>query len=297
MAFGAGESPMMNGLTSAAARSAKVKSDLLMGLNGGIRPGQFPARESSESGQGSQNVNTKMNMMQQGPYSGAMPPGRPSPYGAMNMNAYGGLSGINSSMSMPMSMSGPASVPGPPPGLGMPPNSPMHMHNSNNNGGEPNGPYMNGLGGMYNSNNNGSGNGNSNLANNSNNNGKPMDVTSMMNALDFFGPPGGTLMSPNWSMANGVNGNRPDMNQGLPRDPGLYNQSMGADAQTNSSQNNNPSGASPDGTSAPMNNGGPATARSVEDLELQVINAKMETQMLENQLNAVIKRNRRKLYA
>jgi hypothetical protein len=35
----------------------------------------------------------------------------------------------------------------------------------------------------------------------------------------------------------------------------------------------------------------------VEDLELQVINAKMETQMLENQLNAVIKRNRRKLYA
>jgi hypothetical protein len=40
-----------------------------------------------------------------------------------------------------------------------------------------------------------------------------------------------------------------------------------------------------------------ATARSVEDLELQVINAKMETQMLENQLNAVIKRNRRKLYA
>ncbi|KAI7817124.1 hypothetical protein BC939DRAFT_466941 [Gamsiella multidivaricata] len=39
------------------------------------------------------------------------------------------------------------------------------------------------------------------------------------------------------------------------------------------------------------------TARSVEDLELQVINAKMETQMLENQLNAVIKRNRRKLYA
>jgi hypothetical protein len=42
---------------------------------------------------------------------------------------------------------------------------------------------------------------------------------------------------------------------------------------------------------------GSASTRSVEDLELQVINAKMETQMLENQLNAVIKRNRRKLYA
>ncbi|KAG0026487.1 transcriptional repressor general negative regulator of transcription subunit 4 [Podila clonocystis] len=311
MAFGAGESPMMNGLTSAAARSAKVKSDLLMGLNGGIRPGQLPARESSESGQGSQSVNTKMNMMQQGPYSGAIPPGRPGPYGALNMNAYGGMSGVNSSMSMSMSMPGPASVPGPPPGLGMPLNSPMHMHNSNGIGGEPNGPYMNGPymngpSGMYNNNSNnnnnnnnngnGNGNGNSTLTKNNNNSGKPMDVTSMMTALDFFGPPGSTLMSPNWSVANGMDGNRPDMNQVPARDPGLYNQSMGGDVQMNIGQNNNPSGASSDGASTPMN-GGPATARSVEDLELQVINAKMETQMLENQLNAVIKRNRRKLYA
>ncbi|KAF9023846.1 hypothetical protein BGZ52_011998 [Haplosporangium bisporale] len=73
---------------------------------------------------------------------------------------------------------------------------------------------------------------------------------------------------------------------------------MGGDAQMSSSQNTgNLSSPGSDGASTPMNSGGPATARSVEDLELQVINAKMETQMLENQLNAVIKRNRRKLYA
>lgn len=62
------------------------------------------------------------------------------------------------------------------------------------------------------------------------------------------------------------------------------------------STNEEVNGGSATGSSTPTQTS-LSTAHSVEDLELQVINAKMETQMLENQLNAVIKRNRRKLYA
>src|SRR5689334_4525067 len=50
VAFGAGESPMMSTINpaAAAARSAKVKSDLLMGLNTGIRPERLSMKDQPQ---------------------------------------------------------------------------------------------------------------------------------------------------------------------------------------------------------------------------------------------------------
>ncbi|KAG0200968.1 transcriptional repressor general negative regulator of transcription subunit 4 [Mortierella sp. GBA30] len=261
-AFGAGESPIMNGLTSAAARSAKVKSELLMGLNSpSTRPDRFSAgnannnKDLSEAG-----VNGHFDMNHQN-------------IGGMNGYGQTNINGINSTVS------------GPPPGLGMPSSS---NSSSNNNspylmssllGRNPGTGQENGPNGMP-----------SYMTNGVNSSSKPLDVASMMSALDFFGPgqASSLMMSPSWSMTNGNHEN---------------NGSYGSSGSNSQQQHNgaNTDRASPvanNNSSTNNNNSVPsATARSVEDLELQVINAKMETQMLENQLNAVIKRNRRKLYA
>ncbi|KAF9903193.1 hypothetical protein EC991_004101 [Linnemannia zychae] len=415
VAFGAGESPMMSTInpSAAAARSAKVKSDLLMGLNSGIRPDRLsmkdqpqqarpPSGLSEEHSSILNSLNGGMRMtspanshIYSNNPSGGDYTNRPSSqYEGLSMNNAFGGSGLNASM-MPMSMAPSSgsgvSISGPPPGLGMPPNSGNSGsqgggNNPNNRpgsytlggGDNDNGPssYAPGMGGMG-----------------LNNMNKPMDITSMMSALDFFGPSSsggnssGTLAN-NWSMPNG-NTHHPSylqqqhllhLQQGLnsPTNssngqgaPGLgsrresaqsnasvsinggqqqptqqqlqqYQQQLqqqqqqqqhqqqqqqpqqqqqqqqqsfnnGFDQGGNSNVNNNnnstnTSNGNSNNTSEVntaqstphlSNNAAAAnaTARSVEDLELQVINAKMETQMLENQLNAVIKRNRRKLYA
>ncbi|KAF9349770.1 transcriptional repressor general negative regulator of transcription subunit 4 [Mortierella sp. AD094] len=254
--FGAGEANMMTGMTSVTARSAKVKSDLLMGLNSpSFRSDRFSAaamKDSNEAGHDQDN-STKMN----GLYG--------STGGQYNMNGYGQPS---------VSANGPSgtAVSGPPPGLGMPTgsgnNSPYLMSSLLGN-------QENGLNRSY-------------LSNN-----KPLDVASMMNALDFFGPgqASSLMMSPSWSTANGSNVNGS-------QHMGAYNDQGGNDIHDNSNgSNDSAKGNGNDSNNTNDTNSTSATARSVEDLELQVINAKMETQMLENQLNAVIKRNRRKLYA
>lgn len=142
-------------------------------------------------------------------------------------------------------------------------------------------------------------------------NNKPVDVTSVMNSLDFFGPgqPNSLAMSSNWPLANEntLNGNHAEsqtLMDGTGQDlihGGNYPEQSGHNdhptkSSSNPADNNSGSigGALHNSTDSSTLS---ATAQSVEDLELQVINAKMETQMLENQLNAVIKRNRRKLYA
>ncbi|KAF9344270.1 hypothetical protein BGX34_005829, partial [Mortierella sp. NVP85] len=289
--FGTGESSQLNGYNAsaaAAARAAKVKSDLLMGLNSpsirSDRPPSTPTKASSDMD---------------------LPPGTPLKlngfYGSpgyditqMGANVYGG-GGQPSSM-----------VSGPPPGLGMP--SSGSVSNSSNSS-----PRMmstlvnrhleNGQNGMsFLSNTN-----NTNNNNNNNINNKPMDVNSMMNSLDFFGPgqPNNALMmNSNWSsLANGNGHHHGDH----PTAATLMNGTAGnfsdlhEHAQGHHGSPNNPTDKSGNGGINGVIHSGTATdsstARSVEDLETQVINAKMETQMLENQLNAVIKRNRRKLYA
>ncbi|KAG9326681.1 hypothetical protein KVV02_002877 [Mortierella alpina] len=259
--FGAGESLVMNGMTSAAARSAKVKSDLLMGLNSpSARSDRFSAgsnnKDSSDSG-----VNGHFDM---------------------NHQHLGGMNGYSQA-----SLNG--SMAGPPPGLGMP-----------STGSSNSSPYL--MSSLLGRNPSTSGsaqeigpNGMSSYMSNGGNNSKPLDVASMMSALDFFGPgqASSLMMSPNWSMANGNHdGNQQQQQQ-------HQHQQSSSNGQGNverSSPNPDNSNSSNHGNNS--NNSTPTpTARSVEDLELQVINAKMETQMLENQLNAVIKRNRRKLYA
>ncbi|KAF9115080.1 transcriptional repressor proteinral negative regulator of transcription subunit 4 [Mortierella sp. AM989] len=262
--FGAGETNMMTGMTSATARSAKVKSDLLMGLNSpGFRADRFSAaamRESAEISHDQENP-TKMNDLY-GPTGGQY-----------SMNEYG-------QPIMSGSGSGATTISGPPPGLGMP--------SSNGN----NSPYL--MSNLLGQNQENGVTSSTYLSNN-----KPLDVAGMMNALEFFGPgqASSLMMSPNWPAANvnNVNGS-----QRL----GAYNDQNSNDNLSNpsaSNSNNNNSGNSSNGNGNDPNtndtNSASPTSRSVEDLELQVINAKMETQMLENQLNAVIKRNRRKLYA
>ncbi|KAF9951408.1 hypothetical protein BGZ72_007092 [Mortierella alpina] len=372
-AFGAGESPLLNTINSAAAaRSAKVKSDLLMGLNAGIRPDRLSMKDQQpptstaslseehnsmlnslngglrmSSGAGGNSPNFNLGNMFGSGGSGFPGPsgdysGRPtSQYESLSVNGgYGiGNNGPHSPMhSMPMAVSSSmsASVSGPPPGLGMPSNG-NNSESSGGVGGHSNADNGNGqflmTGGGENN-----GHGMASYLNNNTNN-KPMDITSMMSALDFFGP-GSSVNSnmhnaggSNWpSAANGNNAHmRPlyheDMsrresvqsNRGLqeyPQQPQLPQQQQqqqqqqysnspvnganGNDSNGNSETNSALSTPQMDSSSAATSaaaGSATATARSVEDLELQVINAKMETQMLENQLNAVIKRNRRKLYA
>ncbi|KAI8597900.1 hypothetical protein EDD21DRAFT_384162 [Dissophora ornata] len=275
--FGAGEPSIMNGLTSATARSAKVKSDLLMGLNSPSNRSDRIAtttRDSSEAIHQQQANSMKMN----GLYGST---------GQYDMNHLG-MSGYGQ-FNLP---GGSGAISGPPPGLGMPTGSPVSGSNNNSNGGSPY--LMSGLLGRSQENNVPNGMP-SYLLNNDNGN-KPLDVASMMSALDFFGPnqASSLTMSPNWPMSNGNTGNNNSQsmvmnggNQGMSR-PGNFPDQNDQSNGSHSSPNNN--------TNRDVNSAS-ASARSVEDLELQVINAKMETQMLENQLNAVIKRNRRKLYA
>ncbi|KAF9998522.1 hypothetical protein BGZ65_005980 [Modicella reniformis] len=360
----AGDSPLMNTINSAAnARSAKVKSDLLMGLNAGVRPERLGMKEqpqqplsslSEEHASILSNLNNGLRMGTQfgsantgGAYSAAAgdyPPSRPSSqYEGLSMNGvYGNNPMMSLSISMPMSSTGSGgtmSVSGPPPGLGLLPSSSNNNNNSSNNGngGNDNGgmvaSYM-------------SGNNNSNI-------NKPLDITSMMSTLDFFGPsPSSPMPSPisgssnnnsgSWSLlSNGtglggghgfhqepMSSSNSSSSQG---GPGMLSRRESAQSNTGlhlnggvpqqqqqqqAGGNNVPNGHnhshvnsdSPNMTQSTTTNLGnvtspgaaasaPGTARSADDLELQVINAKMETQMLENQLNAVIKRNRRKLYA
>lgn len=139
-------------------------------------------------------------------------------------------------------------------------------------------------------------------SNATNNNKAPMD---MMNTLDFFGPgqPNALMMNSNWSLANGNNGHHHADHSALMNGTttgGNFQDAIGLHdhAGNNNNVSSNPVDKSGGATTTSDPSATPTTtARSVEDLELQVINAKMETQMLENQLNAVIKRNRRKLYA
>ncbi|KAG0279042.1 hypothetical protein BGZ95_002445 [Linnemannia exigua] len=239
-------SQAMNGLTSAAAaaaRSAKVKSDLLMGLNS-------PSIRSDR-------------------YTGGANVSESSQYG---MNGYG----------QPHSpMMGGGGGNGPPPGLGMP--------NGNHNPSNPGSPYSmsNTLGRQPESSLSSSQHQQSRYGTSGTANGKPLDVATMMNALDFFGPgqASSLMMSSNWS----------SMTHGHPQQQQYQQQQQ--QPVKNSGSNTSHSSPSLAAAGAAGAASGAATARSVEDLELQVINAKMETQMLENQLNAVIKRNRRKLYA
>ncbi|KAG0211688.1 transcriptional repressor general negative regulator of transcription subunit 4 [Mortierella sp. GBA30] len=359
-AFGAGESPLLNTINSAAAaRSAKVRSDLLMGLNAGIRPERLSMKEyqpstSMPTGSLSEEHNNMLNSLNGGlrmnssvggnsnsnfnfssmfgnaggnGYAGAggdYASRAGAQYEGLGMNGgYGmasnGLNGPMHSMSLPMSStgSGPVSVSGPPPGLGLLANS----NSGNNNARAPNGSFI--VSGE-----NERGPGMASFArDNNNSSNKPLDITSMMSNLDFFGPSSSVNSSnihnndSNWSsLANSTNSghmgyqhhqdmsSRRESAQSNPsqqqqqRYGNLVNGSNNGDnnSETNtgpptprldsSSENGAASSASASATTT-------ATARSVEDLELQVINAKMETQMLENQLNAVIKRNRRKLYA
>jgi len=304
--FGTGESSHLNGYSAsaaAAARAAKVKSELLMGLNSpGIRSDRPPSTPTK----------TLSDM--------DLPPGTP-----LKLNGFYGSSGYDITQMGANVYGGgqPSSsmVSGPPPGLGMP--SSGSVSNSSNNS-----PRMmstlvnrhleNGQNGMsFLSNTNNNTNNNNNNNNNNNMNNKPMDVNSMMNSLDFFGPgqPNNALMmNSNWSslangnghphgdhpaaatLMNGTAGNFSDLHEhaqglhGSPNHPADKNGNGGGGGGINGVIHSNSSAT--DSSTLPA-----TTARSVEDLETQVINAKMETQMLENQLNAVIKRNRRKLYA
>lgn len=382
-AFGAGESPLLNTINSAAAaRSAKVKSDLLMGLNAGIRPDRLSLKDQqppTSSASLSEEHNSMLNSLNGGlrmssgaggnspnfnfgnmfgnsgngggsgfPGPGGDYSGRPtSQYESLSVNGgYGmGNNGPNSPMhSMPMAVSSSmsASVSGPPPGLGMPSSINSNKENSSGVGGHANADNGNGQcmmsGGGENS-----GHGMASCLNNNANN-KPIDITSMMNALEFFGPGS----SANGNMHNGGGGNWPSManggssahmgspyhedmsrresvqaNRGLQEYPQQTQQPSEQHQQQQRQQQQQYGNSSVNGASGHDSNGSSginsalstpqldnnsavttaaagsatATARSVEDLELQVINAKMETQLLENQLNAVIKRNRRKLYA
>jgi len=185
-----------------------------------------------------------------------------TPYENLRMNGYGSS----------------GTVSGPPPGLG-PSNGTMSGNGSSNNS-----PHM--MSTIL-SRENGSGH---QALPSYGNSGKPLDVATMMSTLDLFGPgsPASSLMmSPNWSsMTNGS----------IQQQQQQQRQEM-MNGQGGRSTNEEMNGGNATGRSTPTQTSTSATAHSVEDLELQVINAKMETQMLENQLNAVIKRNRRKLYA
>ncbi|KAI9242632.1 MAG: hypothetical protein BYD32DRAFT_402933 [Podila humilis] len=257
---------------SAAARAAKVKSDLLMGLNSlSARPGT-PKDSStgalsvgSDGGSPNQMNQMKLNMLNQGSYGS-------TPYESVRMNGYGSS----------------GTVSGPPPGLG-PSNGTISGNGSNNNS-----PHM--MSTMLNRE-----NGHQGLPSYGNS-GKPLDVATMMSTLDLFGPgsPASSLMmSPNWSsMTNGSSQQQQQQQQQHQQQQQQQQQQRQEmmNGQGGRSTNEEVNGGSATGSSTPTQTS-LSTAHSVEDLELQVINAKMETQMLENQLNAVIKRNRRKLYA
>ncbi|GJJ71380.1 CCR4-NOT transcription complex subunit 4 [Entomortierella parvispora] len=293
-AFGAGESPMMNAMTLAAARSAKVKSDLLMGLNSpGIRSDRFSS-SSNGSKDASEATSGQLNGMANG--------------------FAGSKTGV---------------VSGPPPGLGLPSSSmSSNANNPSNSTGSQGGDNANSNSGSPYMMSNGLSSYGAGL-----NSSKPMDVASMMSALDFFGPGGSAgssaMGSPNWASLGldnsyasgqhgGVNGGhmqhwsqspsqghsnvsnregQTDMNGSISHSINSAGNSLGGSASGASGSSGQFSPSLSTGGSGANNGSSSVTARSVEDLEQQVFNAKKETQMLENQLNAVIKRNRRKIYA
>jgi hypothetical protein len=246
-----------------------------------------------------------------------------------------GMYGNNPMISMSLSSAGGVSaVPvAAPPGLG------PHLNNvySGNNGGGADIGMKRMSPSFMNNNNpnlNNYNNGNSNL-------NRPLDITSMMNSLEFFGPSSSSMSSPTqsvsanntWpSLPNGERMYHPEMNSGRGdsethsrRDSAQLNtgsqfndgmqqqqhqqhqqhqHQVGGSTIVNGHGNDNDDStinSDSNATSSMGNMGdlGPAasTPTRVEDIQLQAINGKMETQMLENQLNAVIKRNRRKLYA
>ncbi|KAK3815681.1 MAG: hypothetical protein J3R72DRAFT_461418 [Linnemannia gamsii] len=242
-------SQAMNGLTSAAAAAAARSAKVKSDLLMGLNS---PSIRSDR-------------------YTGGANASEGSQYG---LNGYG-------QPHSPMMGGGGNGVSGPPPGLGMP--------NGNHNPSNPGSPYSmsNLLGRQPESSSSSSQHQQSRYGTYGTANGKPLDVATMMNALDFFGPgqASSLMMSPNWS----------SMTNGHPQQQQYQQQQQQQDK--NSGSNTSHSSPSLAAAGAAGAASGTATARSVEDLELQVINAKMETQMLENQLNAVIKRNRRKLYA
>lgn len=348
-AFGTGESPLMNTINSAAnAQSAKVKWDLLMGLNAGIRPDRQSMKDPhphqqqaiprlSEHASIHSNLNSGLRMSpvamntqfgNANNGSGGYPviagdySGHPSSqYEGLNMN---GLYGNNPMISQSMSSvgtSGAMSTAGPPPGLSPHPGNKINDNSistsSADNGG---GGVVPSFMGSNSNPSNSSDSANSNI-------GRPLDITSMMNTLDFFGPsPASPISSSthnnnsNWPNGTGLGGghmhdqetvssndqggsmvlsrrNFIQSSTGSQSNDGQQqhqlvsdNHALSIDSNTAQSKPSQRNVSSPGIT-------GSASTRSVEDLELQVINAKMETQMLENQLNAVIKRNRRKLYA
>ncbi|KAG0071545.1 transcriptional repressor general negative regulator of transcription subunit 4, partial [Linnemannia elongata] len=285
VAFGAGESPMMSTINpaAAAARSAKVKSDLLMGLNTGIRPERLSMKDQPQQARppsvlseehssilnslnGGMRMNSPANMYNSNAGGGDFPNRPSSQYEGLSMNGAFGGSGLNApmmSMSMPPSSGSGVSISGPPPGLGMPPNS---GNNSGAQGGgnNPNirpGSYS--LGGADNDSNGPSsfGPGMGGMGLNSNMN-KPMDITSMMSALDFFGPSSssGTSSAPlanNWSMPNG-NAHHPSYLQ----QQHLLHLQQGLNSPTNSNNGQGAPGLGSRGESVQTNaslsmNGGP----------------------------------------
>ncbi|KAI8353155.1 hypothetical protein B0O80DRAFT_453174 [Mortierella sp. GBAus27b] len=358
--FGPGEPHLMNTINSAAnARSAKIKSDLLMGLNAGIRPERLGVKDPPQHPQQPLGLSEEhasiLNSLINGPRIGGTPatnsqfdsgsanPGAFSSvdgdypnrsFGQHEGHNMNGMYGNNPMISMSLSSAGGVSaVPvAAPPGLG------PHLNNvySGNNGGGADIGMKRMSPSFMNNNNpnlNNYNNGNSNL-------NRPLDITSMMNSLEFFGPSSSSMSSPTqsvsanntWSLPNGERMYHPEMNSsrgdsethsrrdsaqlntGSQFNDGMQQQQHqqhqhqvgGSTIVNGHGSDNDDSTINSDSnathlTSSMGNMGdlGPAASTStrVEDIQLQAINGKMETQMLENQLNAVIKRNRRKLYA
>ncbi|KAF9355411.1 hypothetical protein BGX34_010496 [Mortierella sp. NVP85] len=358
--FGGGESPLMNTINSAAdARSAKVKSDLLMGLNAGIRPDRqiikdpHPHRQqqptlsfSEEHASILGNLNSRLQTSAPAVNNQFGDANNGSGYSAVtgdysshpsshhegfNVN---GLYGTNLMISLPMSSAGTGamSTAGPPPGLSPHPdndfNSTSVSAGSADNGGSGMAPSF--LGGNLNTINplnpinpiNPTSDTNSSIV-------RPLDIASMMNTLDFFGPspaspvPSSVNNAGSWSLPpygaglgeghmyhqETANGSSHDGSEMLSRRVSIqsitgshsngqhHHHQLVSDGSALSNDSSTAQSKPSQGNVSSPGTPGSASTRSVEDLELQVINAKMETQMLENQLNAVIKRNRRKLYA
>jgi len=351
----------MNTINSAAnARSAKVKSDLLMGLNAGIRPDrqsikdphphqqrQPALRLSEEHATLLGNLNSRLqtsapavnnqygdanNGSGYSAVTGDYPSHPSSHHEGFNVN---GLYGTNRMISLPMSSvgtGGAMSTAGPPPGSSPHPGNGFTSSSvsagSADHGGSGMAPSF--LGGNLSPINP------INLTNpinpSSDNNGnivRPLDTASMMNTLDFFGPspaspiPSSVNNAGSWSLPpygaglgeghmyhqETANGSSQDGSEMLSRRESIqsftgshsngqqHHHQPVSDGSALSNDSSTAQSKPSQGNVSSPGTPGSASTRSVEDLELQVINAKMETQMLENQLNAVIKRNRRKLYA
>ncbi|ORZ05500.1 hypothetical protein BCR41DRAFT_185134 [Lobosporangium transversale] len=227
MVFGLGESPLMNTINSAAsARAAKVKSDLLMGLNAGIRPDRLNMKDQSLQSQTQQYTqltdehNNILNSLNGGLRTGSPIDGNANSGAPPISGEYSGVSSgfastsLNTPMiSLPLSStplttsSAAISVSGPPPGLSLPTVNSNNAADSNSSKDNDN---------NVNDNSNG-GNGSTvatsymNITgpnNNNTNTTKPIDIASMMSVLDFFGSSTSVAMSSpnNWvpSAANGT---------------------------------------------------------------------------------------------